>query len=688
MQFGSGPIAGKILTISLAFVFCLIASSAVYAQGTAFTYQGRLTDNGNPADGTFDMQFKLFNLVSGGTQQGSTITNPMVQVENGVFSVQLNFGACASCFNGAARFLEISIRPAGSPDPYTVLSPRQPITSAPYAMRAADAGQLGGIAASGFIQNTTMQQIMTNFNIGGNGTVGGTLSADIVNAATRYDIGGFRVLSAAGTRNLFVGLGAGTNNMSGTDNSFFGSNAGRDNQTGSSNSFFGSNAGISNTAGENSFFGALAGQLNNSGAQNAFFGSQAGSVNQTGSNNAFFGASAGTDNTASNNSFFGSSAGTFNAGGTDNSFFGTGAGALNVSGNSNAFFGSNAGFANTVSGNSFFGANAGDSNTTGNSNSFFGFNAGQANQTGLQNAFFGYQAGLFNTASDNSFFGANAGQLNTLGTLNAFFGANAGASNTIGGANSFFGRDAGLFNTASRNSFFGSRAGNANTSGSSNSFFGTDSGNVNDTGSNNAFFGDLAGNANTTGSNNTIVGTNANVGSGGLNFATAIGAGAVVSNSNSVVLGRGADTVRIPGSLIISTLGGATATHLCHNAGLVSNCSSSLRYKDQLAPFTAGLELINRLRPITFNWKQSGERDLGLAAEEVAAVEPLLVFYNERGQVEGVKYDRINIALINAVRQQQTQIQKQNEEITRQRSEIDGLKIVVCQIRPDADVCK
>jgi hypothetical protein len=136
------------------------------------------------------------------------------------------------------------------------------------------------------------------------------------------------------------------------------------------------------------------------------------------------------------------------------------------------------------------------------------------------------------------------------------------------------------------------------------------------------------------------------------------------------VLGRETDTVRIPGSLNISTLGAATATHLCINAGLVSNCSSSLRYKDQLAPFTGGLELINRLRPITFNWKQSGARDLGLVAEEVAAIEPLLVTYNERGQVEGVKYDRINIALINAIREQQEQLAKYEAQARAEREKM------------------
>jgi hypothetical protein len=129
----------------------LILLGAAYAQGTAFTYQGRLTDSDNPADGVFDMQFKLFDTPTTGTgaPQGSTITNPTVQVTNGVFAVELDFGA--GVFTGAARFLEIGIRPAGSADPYTVLSPRQALTSAPYAIRsnvAVSADALSGACVS------------------------------------------------------------------------------------------------------------------------------------------------------------------------------------------------------------------------------------------------------------------------------------------------------------------------------------------------------------------------------------------------------------------------------------------------------------------------------------------------------------------------------------------------------------
>lgn len=84
--------------------------------------------------------------------------------------------------------------------------------------------------------------------------------------------------------------------------------------------------------------------------------------------------------------------------------------------------------------------------------------------------------------------------------------------------------------------------------------------------------------------------------------------------------------------------------------------------------------LIKRLRPIRFSWKQDGMRDVGFVAEEVAAVEPLLVTYNDKGQIEGVKYDLITAALVNAIKQQQQQI--------------DLLKKIVCAEHPDAEICK
>ena len=56
----------------LAFVWLLLFSITLVAQTTAFTYQGKLADNGNPANGHYDFQFSLFDALSGGAQQGTT----------------------------------------------------------------------------------------------------------------------------------------------------------------------------------------------------------------------------------------------------------------------------------------------------------------------------------------------------------------------------------------------------------------------------------------------------------------------------------------------------------------------------------------------------------------------------------------------------------------------------------------
>ena len=105
--------------LALSTLLCLLlGASAAQAQTTSFTYQGRLTDGSTPASGVYDMKFRLVD--AGSNPQGSpdtvTLDNPGVTVTNGVFTVQLDFGANA--FDGSTRLLEISVRPH-SADPNT-----------------------------------------------------------------------------------------------------------------------------------------------------------------------------------------------------------------------------------------------------------------------------------------------------------------------------------------------------------------------------------------------------------------------------------------------------------------------------------------------------------------------------------------------------------------------------------------
>lgn len=150
---------------------------AVTALGTSFTYQGRLTDAGSPANGTYDLRFILYDAETAGAAVGSTVTKEDVTVTGGLFSVDLDFGAAA--FNGDARWVEIAVRPGSSSGTHTVLAPRQPISPTPYALFAkAAAGVAVPFTATGTSAGApssttglfTVTQTGTGIGIAGNRT--------------------------------------------------------------------------------------------------------------------------------------------------------------------------------------------------------------------------------------------------------------------------------------------------------------------------------------------------------------------------------------------------------------------------------------------------------------------------------------------------------------------------------------
>jgi hypothetical protein len=772
----------KELLRSAAFSLFLIvfAAMATAAQTTEFTYQGRLNVGGNPASGDYEVQFTLFSVATGGTPIGTRTR--VTEAINGVFMVRLDFAP--SAFNGTDRWVEVAVKPAGSPDPFVTLLPRQPVTHVPYAFQSINAAQaatatnsqqLGGLAAdqfvttdignSSYIQNrTTLQPGTIDFHISGNGT------ANIFNAGTEYRIATERVLGVAGTNNLFAGVNAGIANTTGEDNaffgrgagfgntqgsrnSFFGRAAGQSNLTGNGNAFFGFEAGRSSTTSDNSFFGISAGFNNTSGASNTFLGRQAGIVNTTGSNNTAIGERSGVGlNNLSYATAIGSDAvvsasNTIQLGrtaGTDAVLIPgnlTTSGTLNLTGNAtlanltvngtltanlpsndgsyiqNRTIGQQTAASFNITGNGNVGGtfhatgaintvtqyNLGGSrilSIAGTDNLFVGLDAGTTNTIGLENVFVGRRAGNANVAGiRNAFVGFEAGKNNTSGSANTFFGAFAGQSNLSQSSNTFVGSFAGPSNTfGSENTFLGASAGDASTTGSANVFVGYRAGTANTTGDSNIMVGTFAGSSNTTGGNNIVIGAAANVGSGNLSYATAIGANSLVSSSNTISMGRadGSDRLLVRGILDLQTLVAGASVQLCRNASnQVGDCGSSFRYKTNVGAYSSGLSIIRRLRPITFNWKDGGAADVGFAAEEVAEIEPLLATYNKDGQIQGVKYAQITTVLVNAVREQQEMIDSQEKrlrglqkEVDEQKKMIERLTNLLCTTNQSATVCR
>jgi len=137
----------RLITLVLpALLACFDHASA---QGNAFTYQGRLNDNGGPASGLYDLEFTLYGGPAGGNVLAG-LTNASTSVSNGAFIVTLDFGP--GSFPGADRWLEIGARTNGA-NTLTVLSPRQQFTPTPYAITAANVssgGLPGGTYSSAF----------------------------------------------------------------------------------------------------------------------------------------------------------------------------------------------------------------------------------------------------------------------------------------------------------------------------------------------------------------------------------------------------------------------------------------------------------------------------------------------------------------------------------------------------------
>jgi hypothetical protein len=216
------------IRILLSFVFAVLSVAIAFAQTTAFSYQGRLTDAGNPANGAFQMQFSLFDSLKSGTQIGATLSDVAVTANQGIFGVKLDFGA--SALDGTNRWLEIAVR-RNAGESYTTLSPREQIASSPYSVRtlsaaqadlALDSNKLGGVVSSEyvtttsvgntFIKNDTTQQTTANFNIDGNGAVGGNLGIGTDNPQTKLDVRGSLTLESGASPVLYTSTAAAEQN--------------------------------------------------------------------------------------------------------------------------------------------------------------------------------------------------------------------------------------------------------------------------------------------------------------------------------------------------------------------------------------------------------------------------------------------------------------------------------------------
>ena len=142
-------------------------TTQLFAQGMAFTYQGRLNSGGSPASGAYNLTFTLFNTNTGGVAIAGPVTNNAVVVTNGLFTTMVDFGP--GVFTGGSNWLQIGVATNGA-SAFIALVPRQQLTPTPYAIYAesANAAALSGTLpvsqVSGVVPLAQLPvAVMTNF---------------------------------------------------------------------------------------------------------------------------------------------------------------------------------------------------------------------------------------------------------------------------------------------------------------------------------------------------------------------------------------------------------------------------------------------------------------------------------------------------------------------------------------------
>jgi hypothetical protein len=344
---------------------------------------------------------------------------------------------------------------------------------------------------------------------------------------------------------------------------------------------------------------------------------------------ALFSVTVGTNDTA-----VGAAALQFDTSGLDNTAIGSFALRNNTVGSDNTACGNKTLLNNTGSSNTAVGSLALNLNTTGHDNTASGFQALLNNVSGDFNTATGVNALLSNTGNSNTADGVDALQENTTGFQNVASGAVALFSNMSGHDNTAIGFQVLLNNT---------------------------------TGSNNIALGARAGSSLTTGSNNIE-----------------IGAAGVAAEANTIRIGKSGTQQRA----FIAGISGKIVTNgvgvIINPSGQLGTILSSARFKEVIKPMDKASEAILALKPVTFRYKEEVDPDgapqFGLVAEDVEKVNPDLVVCDEEGKVMSVRYEAVNVMLLNEflkerqkAEMEESKVAKLQATVAKQQKQIEAL---------------
>ncbi len=543
---------------------------------------------------------------------------------------------------------------------------------------------------------------------------GNALTSGYQNVSVGRDAGG---VLTTGLNNVSVGTNAGYNNVDGQQNTYVGTASGYVSPGQNYNTFVGYESGHNNTANENTAVGRLSLHANTSGVRNTAIGTESLKSNQTGDANTALGYQSLFTTTGDRNIAIGDragyniTAGSMNiaigflalSGGTGNSCIAIGDNALSSDGTfeesvaigdsalqtqqsgRNHAFGFHA-LQDLTTGNynTAVGGEAGENITTGtvntavgtfalrtatdaggqtavgyqalytsngNGNVGMGQQAGYSISTGTFNIVIGHECGFGLTGGNNNvLIGDRAGRVLANGIDNVFIGTQAAYNRTGGNENTFVGEKAnGIgIGTGNNNTGLGRFVGYKLTSGTKNTFIGHQSGLEATTADNSTFVGKNAGSLVTTGDNNTFIGEEA-----GSN---------VTIGDNNVCLGKDSAT---PSNSSTNTivLGNSLIQSLQCQVQNISGLSDE-RDKTNIKNSEYGLDLINSLRPVTFEWNQRdgkkiGKKDLGFIAQDLQKIDDkhLSLVNDENPEKLLASYGRLIPVLVKSIQELKAEIE-------------------------------
>jgi hypothetical protein len=130
---------------------------------------------------------------------------------------------------------------------------------------------------------------------------------------------------------------------------------------------------------------------------------------------------------------------------------------------------------------------------------------------------------------------------------------------------------------------------------------------------------------------------------------------------------RGGSTLDVNGKLYVATFAAGSSTTVCQNANVLSSCTSARRFKENIKPSELGLKEVLAMKPVTFdlrNHKDNWEKhDLGFVAEDMEEINPRFVTYDEKGEVNGVRYAQLTAVNAKAIQELQAEINELHRTI-------------------------